>query len=521
MKIKDKLLLTTITLALVPAITIGIVFYIININTLKRQIESAHYEAVSAVDTLIFVVVSDMVNISFTATPKIAEFIEKKNYQAINEKLNLIDQMNDPNIGTGRGLGYHVSIVTDENGNILARSNVIEGVKKEISQKGHIFYLDEEKTKKWDYPENLGIALSNVLKGKLDARKIIYNQEFLRREGYEHLIDKYGFKEMMGLTAFQPIFNQENKQIGVLILITILNNNQAAIGAINAITGTEFTAITPAGEIMSSFFINPPVPTLEIIEKAKQRAEEMRKGIKDKKGKDSVFYTKERIYLKSCPEKIIFKDGEGVCYVAGKIIPYEKLEERTYRFHFISEVDPNFKYVSIRGIAYDLTDHDLLINAQIIPLIITFLITFLFISALALILAKKGTDPILKFTKEIQEIEKEGFSKKIDIKTGDEIEILIHSFNNMSKKIAQNYKEIEEQKDVLAIRVEAKTKELKELADGLEKQVKEKTKDLQKRVDELEKFHNATIDRELKMIELKKEITELKERLKDDELRSS
>jgi HAMP domain-containing protein len=516
MKIKNKLLFIILFLAVIPAIAISLVFYTIGVETLNEQIKISHYKAVSAVDTLIFIVVSDMVNIAFTAAPKIADLIKKEDYQTIRRELNAIDQINDPDIGTGRGLGYQIAITTDEKGNILARSNIVEGVEKEISQKGHIFYLDEEKIKKWDYPENFGIGFNNALKGRSDARKIIYDKEFLKREGYGHLVDRYRFNEMMGLTAFQPIFNQEKKQIGIIILVTILNNNHAAIGAINAITGAEFTAITPEGEIMASFFVNPPIPNLEIIEKAKKRAEEMVQGVKEVKGKDTVFYTKERIYLRTCPGGIITFKGEdiGTCYLNGKVIPFENLEEKVYRFNFISEVDPDLKYVSIRGIAYDLTDYDYLIIAQTRYFIISFLIAFLIILLVSLITAKKIALPIIKCTQAIEKIEKEGFGGKIEIKTGDEVETLVTAFNNMSEKLAQNYKELEEQKNVLEVRVQAKTKELRELANSLDMQIKEKTKDLQNRIDELERFHKITIDREIKMVELKKEIAELKEKLR-------
>jgi len=52
--------------------------------------------------------------------------------------------------------------------------------------------------------------------------------------------------------------------------------------------------------------------------------------------------------------------------------------------------------------------------------------------------------------------------------------------------------------------------ELRELKDELEEEVKEKTKELRERVSELERFHDATIDRELRMKELQDEIIRLK-----------
>jgi len=74
--------------------------------------------------------------------------------------------------------------------------------------------------------------------------------------------------------------------------------------------------------------------------------------------------------------------------------------------------------------------------------------------------------------------------------------------------------EIEIARATLEIKVEARTKELKELSDKLEEQVKEGTRELQERVKELEKFHRLAVGRELRMINLKKEIKKLKEELK-------
>jgi len=63
-------------------------------------------------------------------------------------------------------------------------------------------------------------------------------------------------------------------------------------------------------------------------------------------------------------------------------------------------------------------------------------------------------------------------------------------------------------------------KELKHLSETLEDRVKQRTQELEKsyfeikkRKDELEEFYNITVGRELKMVELKKEIKELKEKL--------
>ena len=55
--------------------------------------------------------------------------------------------------------------------------------------------------------------------------------------------------------------------------------------------------------------------------------------------------------------------------------------------------------------------------------------------------------------------------------------------------------------------------EIKKFREELDEKVKERTKELQEKINELEKFHELTVGRELKMIELKKEIERLEREL--------
>jgi len=61
-------------------------------------------------------------------------------------------------------------------------------------------------------------------------------------------------------------------------------------------------------------------------------------------------------------------------------------------------------------------------------------------------------------------------------------------------------------------RLEKKIEELEKAKAGLEERVKERTRKLQEKVEELERFHKLAVGRELKMIELKKEVKELKKK---------
>ena len=72
---------------------------------------------------------------------------------------------------------------------------------------------------------------------------------------------------------------------------------------------------------------------------------------------------------------------------------------------------------------------------------------------------------------------------------------------------------LEETKASLEIKIKTKTKRLQELNRSLEEQVRERTKELQKRLKELEDFRKVAVGRELRIIELKKEVNNLKKAL--------
>lgn len=91
---------------------------------------------------------------------------------------------------------------------------------------------------------------------------------------------------------------------------------------------------------------------------------------------------------------------------------------------------------------------------------------------------------------------------------------LANNFRKNQKKLMESQEKLEEAKSVLEIRVRSRTKELQELADGLENEVEKRMWETQEKIKELERFQKLAVGRELKMIELKKEINKLKEQLK-------
>ncbi len=74
----------------------------------------------------------------------------------------------------------------------------------------------------------------------------------------------------------------------------------------------------------------------------------------------------------------------------------------------------------------------------------------------------------------------------------------------------ERLEELEEIKSTLEIKVKARTVELEEIVANLDEEVKKRTEELQEKVKELEKFRKFAVGRELKMVELKKELKKYK-----------
>jgi len=109
---------------------------------------------------------------------------------------------------------------------------------------------------------------------------------------------------------------------------------------------------------------------------------------------------------------------------------------------------------------------------------------FLLIFLLLLVTSKSMSKPIIKLRDAIISTNGETLDTKIDIVSNDEIGDLVAAFNKMTKNLRLH-------------------------RENLEKTVAERTKELNKKIGELERYRKVTINRELKMVELKKKINEL------------
>ncbi|MFP4539658.1 MAG: HAMP domain-containing protein [Candidatus Paceibacterota bacterium] len=136
--------------------------------------------------------------------------------------------------------------------------------------------------------------------------------------------------------------------------------------------------------------------------------------------------------------------------------------------------------------------------------------------------------PLKKVSEGAEIMSKGDLDHRIEAPTQDEIGTLAKTLNKLASDLQENYdqmkdqtdklkeseRELQDAKSSLEDKVVARTKQLEELNKSLEGKVQERTKELQDRVNELEKFHELTVGREEKMIELKEKLEELEKELK-------
>jgi methyl-accepting chemotaxis protein len=188
-----------------------------------------------------------------------------------------------------------------------------------------------------------------------------------------------------------------------------------------------------------------------------------------------------------------------------EIFQGEKIKSIVYPAYGGRVILIGFSLKSIQETLKDIVVHNILVGLGSLILVI---------SVIFLVLRKGILNPLKKMAMVCQKVGRGNLDVQVDIKSKTEIGELATTFNQMIEDLKKSQTALEEAKTTLEAKVKERTKELEELNKNLEKKVRERTQELQERVDELEKFYESTIGRELKMIELKKEIKRLKEELK-------
>lgn len=137
---------------------------------------------------------------------------------------------------------------------------------------------------------------------------------------------------------------------------------------------------------------------------------------------------------------------------------------------------------------------------------VSFIFVIIMVILFAILLTSRMLKPLSKLLNIVKRAGKGNLDIKLEIESRDEIGELAEEVNSMIKRLRVALEALEDEKKVLEIQVKARTKELEESAFNLDEQIKQRTKELRKRIEELERLHRLTVGRELKMLELKKQL---------------
>ena len=146
-------------------------------------------------------------------------------------------------------------------------------------------------------------------------------------------------------------------------------------------------------------------------------------------------------------------------------------------------------------VGYQKKQIDDTVDKIMLLLLVVMLAPILIAILLAPFLSKIILRPLGKLKDTVLEISSGNLNQRVEIKSNDEIEQLAVVFNQMLDNIEKMRKEAAKQAEKRAQELKAKAEELKA------------------KMEELEKFNKLIVGRELRMVELKKEIEELKKKV--------
>lgn len=148
---------------------------------------------------------------------------------------------------------------------------------------------------------------------------------------------------------------------------------------------------------------------------------------------------------------------------------------------------------------------------------IILVISFVAGGYIVFLVSQKIVDSIDSLVLAAKKVSEGNLEQRVEIKSDDELGYLSKIFNQMMENIGKSQsnlkkteKQLEQSNIELETKVKERTAELENLKNNLEKITVERTKELENKINELERFKELSVGRELKMIELKKEIERLK-----------
>lgn len=127
--------------------------------------------------------------------------------------------------------------------------------------------------------------------------------------------------------------------------------------------------------------------------------------------------------------------------------------------------------------------------------------------------------PIKKLLDKAEQLSHGNLSSRVYLETKDELADLAIVFNEIAQKLEESRNQEEKTEKSVDIKVRARTKALEETINALEQKVKNRTIELDKLIKESGKIQENMKTKETETVQLKKELTDFKQKLgKDDRL---
>lgn len=141
--------------------------------------------------------------------------------------------------------------------------------------------------------------------------------------------------------------------------------------------------------------------------------------------------------------------------------------------------------------------------------ILTLVTVFVFLFGFAI--GQRFASPVKQLLEKVEQLSRGELTSRIYLETKNEFEELAQAFNKMAEELQKSHTIAEQAEDVANIKIKAKTQELEEIINNLEQKVKGRAQELQKMIQESEYLQNLVKNREVEVVNLKKEVKQIKE----------
>ncbi len=211
--------------------------------------------------------------------------------------------------------------------------------------------------------------------------------------------------------------------------------------------------------------------------------------------KISENYPLEENYLKK--EGFLSFEMEGEKFVSSFAVVENELFQMEWQLVILQPEEEAFGFLKRMAVNYGF-----LLIILLFPIIIS-----------SFFLSQKVVKPLKNLSITSKRVARGDFKAKATVYSSDEFGDLAENFNKMTEELESAKKTMEEERDILEIKVNARTKELNQINEKLEEEVQSRTEQMQRKLGELEKMSKLMVGRELKMIELKKALQEKEEEI--------